>query len=37
MCGSPNSLHYALGYFDLKQKTLQPLDNPFGARLSPVS
>jgi hypothetical protein len=26
-----------LGYFDLEQKTLQPLDNPFGTRLSPVS
>jgi hypothetical protein len=24
-----------LGYFDLEQKTLQPLDNPFGTRLSP--
>jgi hypothetical protein len=24
------------GYFDLEQKTLQPLDNPFG-RLSPMS
>jgi len=29
--------HYDLGYFDLEQKTLQPLDNPFGTRLSPVS
>jgi transposase InsO family protein len=28
---------YDLGYFDLEQKTLQPLDNPFGPRLSPVS
>jgi hypothetical protein len=25
-----------LGYFDLEQKTLQPLDNPFGTRLSPM-
>ena len=25
------------GYFDLEQKTLQPLDNPFGPRLSPMS
>ena len=25
------------GYFDLTQKTLQPLDNPFGTRLSPMS
>jgi transposase InsO family protein len=23
-------MHYDLGYFDLEQKTLQPLDNPFG-------
>jgi hypothetical protein len=29
--------HYDLGYFDLEQKTLQPLDNPFGTRLSPMS
>jgi hypothetical protein len=28
---------YDLGYFDLEQKTLQPLDNPFGPRLSPMS
>jgi hypothetical protein len=28
---------YDLGYFDLEQRTLQPLDNPFGPRLSPVS
>ena len=28
--------HYDLGYFDLEQKTLQPLDNPFGPRLSPM-
>jgi hypothetical protein len=26
-------MHYDLGYFDLEQKTLQPLDNPFGTRL----
>jgi transposase InsO family protein len=30
-------MHYDLGYFDLEQKTLQPLDNPFGSRLSPMS
>jgi hypothetical protein len=29
--------HYDLGYFDLEQKTLQALDNPFGPRLSPMS
>jgi transposase InsO family protein len=26
-------MHYDLGYVDLEQKTLQPLDNPFGPRL----
>ena len=30
-------MHYDPGYIDLEQKTLQPLDNPFGARLSPMS
>jgi len=30
-------MHYDLGYIDLEQKTLQPLDNPFGPRLSPMS
>src|SRR3954465_8360728 len=30
-------VHYDLGYIDLEQKTLQPLDNPFGPRLSPMS
>jgi hypothetical protein len=29
--------HQDLGYIDLEQKTLQPLDNPFGSRLSPMS
>jgi Integrase core domain len=28
---------YDLGYIDLEQRTLQPLDNPFGPRLSPLS
>ena len=28
---------YDLGYFDPEQKTLQPIDNPFGPRLSPMS
>ena len=28
-------MHYE--YFDLEQRTLQPLDNPFGPRLSPMS
>jgi hypothetical protein len=30
-------MHYDLGYIELEQKTLQPLDNPFGPRLSPMS
>ncbi len=30
-------LPYDLGYFDLEQRTLQPLDTPFGPRLSPMS
>jgi hypothetical protein len=30
-------MDYDLGYIDLEQKTLQPLDNPFGPRLSPMS
>ena len=29
-------MHYDLGYIDLEQKTLQPLDNPFGPRLLPM-
>jgi hypothetical protein len=33
LVGSENHV----GYFDLEQKTLQPLDNPFGTRLSPMS
>ena len=30
-------INYDLGYIDLEQRTLQPLDNPFGTRLSPMS
>ena len=30
-------MHYDLGYIALEQKTLQPLDNPFGLRVSPMS
>ena len=30
-------MHDDLGYFDLEQRTLQPIDNPFGPRLSPLS
>ena len=28
---------YDLGYIDLEQRTLQPIDNPFGTRLVPMS
>jgi hypothetical protein len=30
-------MRYDLGFIDLEQKTLQPLDNPFGPRLLPMS
>ena len=30
-------MHDNLGYFDLEQKTSQPLDNPCGTRSSPMS
>jgi hypothetical protein len=30
-------MHYDIGFIDLEQKTLQPLDNPFGPGLSPMS
>jgi hypothetical protein len=30
-------MRYDLGLIDLEQKTLQPLDNPFGPGLSPMS
>ena len=30
-------MQYDLGYIDLKQRTLQTIDNPFGARVSPMS
>jgi transposase InsO family protein len=29
-------MHYDLGFIDLEQKTLQPVDNPFGIGLSPM-
>ena len=29
-------MDYDLGYIDLEEKTLQPLDNPFGPRVSPM-
>lgn len=34
---SVSFMHYDLGFIDLEQKTLQPLDNPFGPRLLPMS
>jgi hypothetical protein len=30
-------MNYDLGYIDLGQKTLQPIDNPFGAKVLPMS
>jgi hypothetical protein len=30
-------MHYDLGYIDLEQGTLQPIENPFGPGLSPMS
>ena len=30
-------MHYDLSHIDLEQRTLQPLDNPFGPRLLPMS
>lgn len=30
-------MHYDLGFIDLEQKTSQPLDNPFGPGLPPMS
>ena len=29
-------MDYELGYIDLEHRTLQTLDNPFGASLSPM-
>ena len=29
-------MDYDLGYIDLEERTLQPLDNPFGPRMSPM-
>jgi hypothetical protein len=37
LCSNYLAFETTLGYFDLEQKTLQPLDNPFGTRLSPMS
>ncbi|KAB2912262.1 MAG: hypothetical protein F9K29_19940 [Hyphomicrobiaceae bacterium] len=30
-------IHYDLGYIDLESRNLQPIDNPFGTRVSPMS
>jgi hypothetical protein len=30
-------MEYDLGYIDLEERTLQPLDNPFGPKVSPMS
>jgi len=30
-------MHYDFGYIDLEQRALQPIDNPSGTRLSPMS
>jgi hypothetical protein len=30
-------MDYDLGYIDLEEKTLQPLDNPFGPKMLPMS
>jgi hypothetical protein len=29
-------MEYDLGYFDLEEKTRQPLDNPFGPKVLPM-
>ena len=34
--GSQASCYSDPGYFGVERKTLQPLDNPFGTRLSPL-
>jgi hypothetical protein len=30
-------MDYDLGYIDLEERTLQPLDNPFGSRVESMS
>jgi len=30
-------MSYDLAYIDLEEKTLQPLENPFGPKVSPLS
>jgi hypothetical protein len=29
-------MDYDLGYVDLEERTLQPLDNPFGPKVLPI-
>jgi hypothetical protein len=35
--GFVSSMDYDLGYFDLDTRVLEPLDNPLGPRLLPMS
>jgi hypothetical protein len=30
-------MEYDLGFIDLEEKTLQPLENPFGPKVLPMS
>jgi len=30
-------MSYDLGYIDLEERTLQPLENPFGPKVLPMS
>jgi putative transposase len=34
---SVSFMDYDLGYFDLDTRVLEPLDNPFGPKVSPMS
>jgi hypothetical protein len=34
--GTSSFMDYDLGYIDLEEKTLQPLDNPFGPKVLPM-
>lgn len=35
-CDTAAIVDYDLGYTDLEEKTLQPLDNPFGPKVLPM-
>jgi hypothetical protein len=37
LAGLVSFMDYDLGYIDLDEKTLQPLENPFGPKVSPMS